>query len=190
MKYLKYILGAIAVLVIGFLALGLIRPQVAYECETMVEKPLAESWAVIMDEEKLPEWLMGFQRIEPVSGTPGTVGAVSNVYFDDNGETMAIQETITALVPEESISMSYTSDFMDMDYSMTMTSVNGQTRINTATVAKGNGVVSRSIMALMGSSIKQQEETNLALLKKAIEQNTKQYSQTSEDLGGTGEEMN
>lgn len=189
MKYLKYILGAIAVLAIAFLALGLIKPQVAYECEAMVRKPVAESWAVIQDEEKLPEWLMGFQRMEHVSGTPGTVGAVSNVYFDDNGQTMAIQETITALVPEESIAMTYTSDFMDMDYSMTMTSANGQTRISTATVAKGNGVISRSIMALIASSIKQQEETNLALLKQAIEQNTKQYSQAFEDLGGTGEGM-
>ena len=181
MKYLKYILGVIVVLVIGFLALGLVKPDIAYEREITVEKSLEESWAVIQDEEKLAEWLDGFQRIEHVSGTPGKVGAVANVYFDDNGQTMSIKETITNLVPNESISMTYASDFMDMDYTMTMTAVDGQTNISTSTTARGNGMFSRSIMVLLAGSIEQQEETNLSNLKRTIEQNTKEYFSTMEE---------
>ena len=181
MKFLKYLLGALAVLIIAFLVLGLIKPSISYERDITVEKPLEESWAVIQDEEKLPEWLSGFQRIEHVSGTPGTVGAVANVYFDDNGQTMSIKETITALVPNESISMTYASDFMDMEYTMTMTAVEGQTTISTFTIAKGNGMFSRSIMALLAGSIEQQEETHLSSLKRTIEQNTKAYSSTMEE---------
>lgn len=178
MKYLKYAIGIITILVIGFLALGLIKPKTTYECEIMVEKTIDESWAVLQDTEKLSEWLPGFQKIEHISGTPGTVGAVSKVYFDNNGESMNIQETITDIVPNESISMKYESDFMDMDYKLIITSVNGQTKINSITTAEGNGIISKSIMALMGSSLKQQEETNLSNLKKTIEQNTKNYLQS------------
>ncbi len=78
--------------------------------------------------------------------------------------------------------MSYVSDFMNMDYKMVMTSVNGKTKINSSTTAKGNGMVSRSIMALMGGSIKAQEETNLTNLKKTIEQNTKDYFRAGQEF--------
>ena len=78
MKYLKYILGIIAVLLIVFLALGLFKPELKYDCEITVDKPVAESWAVIQDEDKLSEWLEGLQKIDHISGTPGKVGAVKN----------------------------------------------------------------------------------------------------------------
>lgn len=175
MKILKYILGIIAFLVIAFFALGLIIPKASYDSEIMVEKSVDESWAVLQDQEKLSGWLPGLQRLEHVSGTPGTIGAVSKVYFDENGQTMVIKETITDLVPNESISMYYESDFMDMNYKLRLTSVEGKTKISSNTVAEGNGIVSKSFMALLGSTLKQQEETNLVNLKKTIEQNTKNY---------------
>ena len=181
MKYLKYILGFIAILVVGFFLMGIIKPQLAYDCEVIVEKPANESWAVVQDEEKMSEWLPGFQKIEQVSGTPGTVGAVSMVYFDNDGQQMSIKETITEIVPNESISMTFEDDFMNMDYKMSLTSIDGKTKISSSTTAVGNGTISKSIMALIGGSIKAQEEANLINLKKAIEENTKDYFPTKEE---------
>ena len=175
MKILKYILILIGVLIVGFLLMGVVKPQVSYDCEISVDKPVQESWAVIQDEEKLSDWLTGFKRIEHVSGTPGTEGAVADVYFDNNGQEMTIRETITSLVPDESISMSYTSDFMNMDYKLSMEGAEGGTKINTNTVAKGNGMFARSMMALMAGSIKAQETMNLENLKQTIEKNEKNY---------------
>ncbi|WP_422107887.1 SRPBCC family protein [Winogradskyella sp.] len=178
MKYLKYIFGILALLIIGFFLLGLIKSEVTYQCEVTVDKPLDEAWAVSQDEEKMADWLDGFQRIEQVSGTPGTVGAVSDVYFINEGQEMVIRETIKDIVPNKSIAMSFTSDFMNMDYKLAMEALGGKTKITSNTTAVGNGMVSKSIMALVGSSIKAQEDTNLASLKKTIENNTKNYSAT------------
>lgn len=178
MKYLKYILGIIGILVIVFLLMGIIKPELSYECEILVDKPVSESMAVAQDQEKLSKWLTGFHRIEHISGTPGTVGAVSNVYFDNNGQEASIQETITDIVPNESISMTYESDFMDMNYKMTMSDINGKTKISTNTTTAGNGIISKSIIAFIGNSIKAQEEENLDRLKETIERNTKNYVQT------------
>ena len=188
MKYLKYIAGIIGLLVIGFFLMGLLKPTISYECEIIADKPAAESWAVVQDEEKMSAWLPGFEKIEPVSGTPGTVGAVSDVYFENEGEMMTIRETITDLVPDKSISMTYTSDFMDMDYTMAMAPVDGKTKIKSSTTAKGNSLISKSIMALMGKSIQTQEETNLANLKKTIEENTKNYSPVEEGFSENDED--
>ncbi len=175
MKYLKYILGILVILVIGFFLLGLIKSELYYECEVMVDKPLTESWAVSQDEEKMSDWLDGFQKIEQVSGSPGKVGSISDVYFLTDGQEMTIRETITDIVPNESISMLFTTDFMDMDYKLNMESIDGKTKINSSTTCEGNGMVSKSLIALMGSSIKTQEETNLTNLKKTIEKNSKNY---------------
>ncbi|WP_086477984.1 SRPBCC family protein [Arenibacter amylolyticus] len=175
MKYLKYILGTFAMLVMVFLLIGVVKPQLTYEYDIMVDKPLAESWAVSQDEEKMSEWLEGFQKIEPISGTPGEVGSVSDVYFMDDGQEMVIRETITDIKPNQSISMLFTSDFMDMDYKLVMEAVDGKTKISSNTNCKGNGMVSKSLVALMGGFIKGQEETNLMNLKNTIEGNSKDY---------------
>ncbi|MFC0605512.1 SRPBCC family protein [Winogradskyella pulchriflava] len=175
MKILKYIVIVIAILIIGFLLLGLLKPEVAYDSEIVVNKPLAEAWAVTQDEAKMADWLPGFQKVEHVSGTPGTVGAVSDVYFINEGQEMVIRETITNLVPNETIEMTFTSDFMNMDYKLNMAPMDGKTKITSSTTTVGNGILAKSMMALAGSSIKAQEETNLENLKKAIEQNTKDY---------------
>ena len=182
MKYLKYILGLIAVLVIGFLLMWIINPELSYDCEIIVEKSADESWAIVQDDEKMPEWLPGFQNIEHVSGTPGTVGAVSIVYFNNEGEQMSIQETITDIVPNESMSMRFEDDFMIMDYKISLASINGKTKISSSTTAVGNGIISKSIMSLVGGSIEAQEEENLKNLKKTIEENTKSYFNTDEEI--------
>ena len=176
MKNLKYIIGILALLVLIFILIGVFKSEVAYDYEIMVDKPVAESWKVTQDEDKMGDWLDGFQRIEHVSGTPNEVGAVSNVYFLNEGQEMVIQEKITEIVPGESISMLFTSDFMDMDYMLRMEPVDGRTKIITQTIAKGNGMFSKSLMALMAGSIKAQEEKNLANLKRTIEDNTKVYT--------------
>jgi hypothetical protein len=175
MKYLKYTFIVLASLFVVFFALGLLKPTIHYECETVVEKNAVESWSVLQDPEKLGEWLPGFIKMEHISGDPGAVGAISEVYFDENGQQMVIKETITAVDPGQSMSMLYESDFMNMDYHITLTEIDGKTKISTSTSNQGNGLFSKSILAMMGGSLKQQEEENLANLKKAIESNTKTY---------------
>jgi len=175
MKYLKYILGIILILVIGFFAIGLVKPQIKYDCEVIVDKSLEEAWAVGQDEEKMADWLIGYQKMESISGTPGTVGAVSDIYFNADGQEMVIRETIQEIKPYESITMDFDSDFMNMKYSMHMMEVDGKTKISSTTIAVGNGMFSKSMVAIMSSSFKVQEDINLAALKKTIESNQKQY---------------
>jgi hypothetical protein len=95
MKYLKYLLGILLLLVILFFAIGMITPSVSYESEVTVNKSADEAWAVMSDESKMSQWISGFKRTEPVSGEPNTIGAVSKVYVEDNGEEIVMEETVT-----------------------------------------------------------------------------------------------
>ncbi|MEQ9062807.1 MAG: SRPBCC family protein [Vicingaceae bacterium] len=169
MKYLKIFLAVIAVLAIIFFGNGLITPSINYENQVVVNKPAAEVWSVMSDPSNMSEWLPGFLRMEHVSGNPGEVGAVSNIYFDENGEEMVLQETILENVPNERMAMNFTADFMNMNYEMTLDEANGQTTITSISTTEGNGLFAKSILSFMGGTMHTQEEENLTRLKALIE---------------------
>lgn len=175
MKYLKYLLFLIIVLVLLFIGKGFLTPAVTYEGEVIVKKPIEEAWAVMSDESKLSEWLKAIKKIELISGSPNTIGAVSKIYVVENGQEMVMEETITAITPNEDIAMTFTMDFMNMDYEMFMKEMDGSTHISTKSNVVGNGIFARSIVSFMTSSMKAQEDENLRNLKTVIEENTKNY---------------
>ena len=175
MKYLKYLLYVIIVLALIFFGNGLITSEVTYESQISVNKPVEEAWAVMADESKITDWLKEIKRMEAVSGTPMTVGAVSNIYVEQGGEEMVMQETITAIKENELMAMTFTMDFMNMDYQMTLKEVDGVTQITTTSSTVGNGLFAHSIVSFMGGSMKKQEDINLNNLKTVIESNTTNY---------------
>ncbi|SEM18392.1 Polyketide cyclase / dehydrase and lipid transport [Aquimarina amphilecti] len=175
MKYLKYLLYLIIVLSLVFFGIGFFTPSVSYENVIAVDKPASESWEVMSDVSNLPKWIKGFKRTELVSGTPNTVGAVSNVYVDNSGEEMVMEETITAMKLHERMAMTFTMDFMDMDYEMLFKEKGGKTMIISQSNIKGNSVFAKSLLSFMSSSMKTQEDVNLKNLKELIEKNAKDY---------------
>ncbi len=177
MKILKYILIIIAVLLVLIIIKVLLTPRISYETQIKVDKPQSEAWAVMSDVTKAPEWIKGFKKSELISGTANTVGAVSNIYFDEGGKEMVMKETITKIEPDKMIAMNFSMDFMDMDYEMYLSEENGSTLIKTKTETKGNSFMARCIVAFMGGSMKKQEDINLNNLKEVIEKNTKAYPQ-------------
>ena len=86
-----------------------------------------------------------------------------------------MQETITAITPNEHMAMTFTMDFMDMDYEMHLTDEDGKTRIKSNSNTTGNGIMAKSILSFMKSAMKKQEDTNMNNLKTVIENNTKNY---------------
>lgn len=153
----------------------MLTPSVSYENEIVVNKPANESWAVMSDESNLPKWIEGFKRTELVSGMENTVGVVSKVYVEENGEEMMMEETITAVKPNEHMAMTFTMDFMDMDYEMLFKEKDGKTTISSKSTTMGNGIFAKSLISFMSGSMKEQEDKNLNNLKKIIEENTKNY---------------
>jgi len=175
MKYLKYTAIILSLLVFMFLILGMIKPTIEYDSHITVDKSVEESWNVIQDPNKMSEWMTGFKSFEHISGEPGQVGSVSHVIFDTNGSEVIIKETITKIIPNHSIAMTFQNDMMEMDYELEMKGDGNQTEIRTSTLVEGNGMITKSFIAISPGSLKKQEDTNLSMLKKAIEANTTIY---------------
>ena len=65
-----------------------------YTLSNAINKPLEEVIEKFRDTEGAKQWMEGLQKIEPVSGTPGEVGAETNFYFLFRKKEMKIEETI------------------------------------------------------------------------------------------------
>lgn len=182
-----YLLGIILLLLLLFFAKGLLTPSINYENEVVVDKSAKEAWAVMSDQSNMPKWISGFIKSELKSGTANTVGAVSDVYIEEAGEEMVMEETITAINEYEHMAMSFTMDFMDMDYEIYFKEDKGKTKITSKSSTEGNSLVAKSIISFMPSAMKEQEDKNLANLKKLINENTRNYfpepiAETSEEI--------
>jgi uncharacterized protein YndB with AHSA1/START domain len=169
MRVVKIVVIIIVVVVAAFFGNGMLNGTVSYDAEVTIHAPITTTWDVMNDEKRVSEWLKDIDRMELVSGKPDEVGAVSHIYVIQNGEEMMMEETITALTPYQHIAMTFTMDFMDMDYAMTLSEKDGVTTVKSSSVTRGNGIFAKSILALMPSAMKQQEETNLNNLKLVVE---------------------
>lgn len=66
-----------------------------YTVETTINKPLAEVIRLFDSQENLFKWMEGLTSFEPISGTPGEVGAKSKMVFNVKNKTVELIETIT-----------------------------------------------------------------------------------------------
>lgn len=169
MKILKYILYIVLTVLIIFLVVGIATPEIEYENSVTTDKSIAETWGAMNNEANMSKWLPGYESSEVISGTEGTIGAVSNITFNQNGEKMVIKETIKEIVPNEKIAMDFDMDFMTMGYQMETRTVEGKTEISSKSVVTGNGFIARCMVAISKSRFVNQEQTNLENLKKVIE---------------------
>ena len=65
-----------------------------YSLSNTINRPLDDVIAKFKDPDTAKYWVEGLQRIEPLSGTPGEAGAVSDIHFLYKGKEMVIKETI------------------------------------------------------------------------------------------------
>jgi len=176
MKFLKYLLALVLILVLLFIAKGFLTPSINYESQITVNKPAKEAWEVMSDEENLPKWIKGFKSTELVSGTENTAGAVSKIYVSEGGQDMVMTETIKAVEEYENLEMEFSMDFMNMDYQISFEEKEpGKTVITSNTTTRGNGMMAKSIVSFMTGAMKKQEDENLMSLRKIIDENTKNY---------------
>lgn len=80
-----------------------------YSFDIKIEKPIDVVIEKFKDEEGLKHWMEGFQKVEHISGTPGTKGAVSDFYFLHKKREMKLRETILEENLPKSIRFSYHS---------------------------------------------------------------------------------
>jgi len=131
---------------------------------------------VMNDESKINQWIKGITNMEHVSGVKGTVGAVTKYTFVEDGQESIMLETLKTVRPNEQAAMDFVVEgAMAMDYQVNFSEIDGKTHIQSSTTTTGAGLIMRSIVSFMKSTMQASEDENMANLKKLIEENTTNY---------------
>ena len=151
MKILKYVLYAILALIVLYLLLGFIKPEVGYGAEIVVDKPVEEAWAVSQDETKYPEWLEGFKSMELLSGDKFQEGSTYKIIVNpgDGQQDFEMIETLKSIKENESIEMEFDADGMNFYQTMSFNEADGKTTIKTDSKVVDKGMMMRSMFAMM-----------------------------------------
>ncbi len=63
--------------------------------EVTIDAPREAVWAAFDNVDNMTRWQTGLKSFTPVSGTPGQVGAVSELVYEENGREIVMQETLS-----------------------------------------------------------------------------------------------
>jgi len=90
-----------------------------YSVSNTINRPLDEVIEKFKDPESLAQWMEGLQRVEHLSGTPGEVGAKSDLHFLHKNKEMKMTETILEQNLPHSMKFSYQSSMGYNEVEMT-----------------------------------------------------------------------
>jgi uncharacterized protein YndB with AHSA1/START domain len=116
-----------------------------------IDKPVEDVWNLFHDETKMPEWLIGFDSIKQIEGEDRKVGSKYKLFFDENGKTIEMEETVTAYEPNRLYANSMKTDVMDTITTMNFTPSATGTKLVVESTFTGIGVVA-NLMLRMGLS--------------------------------------
>ncbi len=95
MKFVKYVGIFVLFLVVAFGGLIVFAPKnIHYNIKKEINAPVSSTWDVAMDPDRMGEWLEGCESVKLVKGN-GEVGSKYEVTFNEEGQKMVMQETVT-----------------------------------------------------------------------------------------------
>ena len=140
------------------------------ESKVVINKPIKVVWEFLNDPDNLKLWIGGFQKVEPISGTPGTVGAKSKHYFKEKGKSVVLDEEITEVIPEKKFANTLSSSMMINTVTSLLHDMgNDQTEYILSSDVKFISFLWKQIGPLMKGEFKKRQESDLQRLKQSIE---------------------
>ena len=141
-----------------------------YTVSNTINKPLEEVIEKFKDPEGLKHWMEGLQKIEHISGTPGEVGAKSDLHFLYKNKEMKISETILEQNLPRQIKFSYHSSMGYNEVEMLFASIGDkQVKQTNNSYFELKGLM--KIMGVLGKGMfKKQSLKYLNAFKKYVEQ--------------------
>jgi len=168
-KIFKILLGIIAILLIVFLATGLIIKETTYEVSTSIDKPVEEVFAAFNDHTKIKEWIPSIKSFEAIDEKEGMVGSTYKMIVDDNGKEFKMKETITEFVVNKKMKLEFDAQGMLKTDDVTFTSDGDKTTITNRSVCKGTNFLLKCTFPYFKSIFKSTDQKYLDNFKLFVE---------------------
>ncbi|MCG3166178.1 MAG: hypothetical protein POELPBGB_01954 [Bacteroidia bacterium] len=150
-KIIFILLGIIGALILGFIAIGFIKPTYNGGVTVTVNAPVSTTFAVFNDTANMRKWMDNFKRIENISGAENEVGSKWKLVYDENGRDLVMTETITAFEQDKLFAFNMEDEYFKMDIEIRFEEKDGKTIITQTDKGEGKNLPARSMVAIMGS---------------------------------------
>lgn len=140
------------------------------EMRIIINRPVREVWEFFQNPDNLKLWLSGFQKVEHVSGVPGTVGAKAKHYFLERGKELILDEEILEVIPEKKFVGTLGSSMMLNTVTNYFKDIgNGQTEYSISSDTQFKGFLWKQIGPLMKGEFKKRQERDMQTIKEVLE---------------------
>jgi len=112
MKVIKTIFKIIMILIVVFLATGLLIKETSYITEIKINKPVSEVFKTFNDTSKINNWMPEVTSFIEVDARPGIVGSVYKIILKNEEELIEMTEKVLAYIPNKKATFSFNIDDM------------------------------------------------------------------------------
>ncbi|MDX6747795.1 SRPBCC family protein [Polaribacter sp. PL03] len=169
MKTIKVILIIISVLVLAFLATGLVIKDTSYSAKISIEKPLNEVFSNFMEIDSVKNWVPDIQSVEVVNNNPGITGNIYNVVVLNQGQEINMTKKIMAYVPNEKVTFFYDAENMLKKDDFLFSEENGKTIITLNARCQSESFIMACMFPYFKGTFQKQDQSYLNNFKTFVE---------------------
>jgi hypothetical protein len=170
MKVVKATLVVILLITSTLLLIGVFVPEVDDEFEVKINRPVMQVYAGMANLQQAPLWVAGLDSIEQTSGFLAMPGSSFKLYYSGVETNVVYNMEVLEMVPLKSVKFKLDNDMFEFIVSIKFKADGGGTILKAYTQMKGKGLIPRSFLPLLKSSISEVGKTNFEGLKQLQEQ--------------------
>jgi uncharacterized membrane protein len=150
-KIIFILLGIIGTLIIGFVAIGFIKPIYEGGVNVTVNAPVSTTFAYFNNTDNMAKWMDNFKGIENISGEKNQIGSKWKLVYDENGKDLVMTETVTAFEQDKLFAFDMEDEYFKMHIEIRFEEKDGKTIITQIDKGEGKNLPARSMVAIMGT---------------------------------------
>jgi uncharacterized membrane protein len=169
MKFVKVIAGVVLVACVCLLLIGVFVPETHYELEVRIDSPRQEVFSIFNSPETMPHWIEGFKSMELLSGEQGKNGATYRMTVMSDGKEISVTQNVVKQIEAESCEYLVTDEHMSNKVLITFKDDGTGTLIHVSKFFTGRKMLSRCMLPLLNSSLRDQDIRQFEMLRAYIE---------------------
>ena len=170
MKTIKVILIIISIVVVAFLATGLLVQQTNYSATVSIDKPIDEVFSNFMQIDSVKNWILDIKSVKPVNINPGITGSVYDVVVLNQGQEIIMTEKIMAYVLNEKVTLFYDAENMLKKDDYLFSEENGITTITLNAACQSESFIMACMFPYFRGTFQAQDQSYLNNFKKFLEE--------------------
>ena len=170
MKTIKVILIIISIVVVAFLATGLLVQQTNYSATVSIDKPIDAVFSNFMQIDSVKNWIPDIKSVKPVNINPGITGSVYDVVVLNQGQEIVMTEKIMAYVLNEKVTLFYDAENMLKKDDYLFSEENGITTITLNAACQSESFIMACMFPYFRGTFQAQDQSYLNNFKKFLEE--------------------